>query len=254
MQAVVHNGRRISCTLCPVRHHNEGRCSTKFDELLVLVDFTDGKEIKLRNSYTMRKFMLGRWEEVKKGQYYFEVREQEDGGCTIKYNLPASESIGKSYFFEDGIVWFGDKASSSPSTKSFKISIMGKDTVSIYCYQNGEKYELCRVEYEGQQEAELVCEAVDEIFAEAFNANASKEPRKNSSSGDGHACEECGNNAMNTYNNPFSGKTEYYCDSHYQEIKDTLQMMEDDADKSSHSNQGGGFQFLFWKQCSSYRQ
>lgn len=206
----------------------------KFDELLALIDFTDGKEIKLSNDYTMRKFMSGRWEEVKKGQYYFEVCEKEDGGCTIAYNLPHPEGAG-TFYFEDGIIWFGDKASSSPGTKSFKISIMGKDTVSIYCYKNDETYELCRVEYEGQQEAKLACEAVDEIFAEAFNPNGSNEPTENSSSGNSHACEECGNNAMNTYNNPFSGKTEYYCNSHYQEILDIMSGFESDVGNSAQS-------------------
>lgn len=59
--------------------------------------------------------------------------------------------------------------------------------------------------------------------------------RPNSSNS--HVCEECGNNAMNTYKNPFSGKTEYYCETHYQEIKSIIGMMEDDVKNSSQSNQ-----------------
>ena len=134
----------------------------KFDALLALIDFTGGKEIKLSNDYTMRKFMSGRWEEVKKGQYYFEVCEKEDGGCTIQYNLPHPESTEK-FYFEDSIIWFANEEPSSPDTKSFKISITGKDTVSIYCYKNAETYELCRVEYEGQQREKILNEYVDKI-------------------------------------------------------------------------------------------
>lgn len=51
-------------------------------------------------------------------------------------------------------------------------------------------------------------------------------------------CVVCKGNAQYSYTNPFSGVEEPYCYTHYKEIKDTLQMMEDDVNKSSHSNQG----------------
>ena len=47
------------------------------------------------------------------------------------------------------------------------------------------------------------------------------------------SCAECGENATNFCNNPFSGKTEYYCNAHYQEILDILDMMESDVGNSS---------------------
>lgn len=52
-----------------------------------------------------------------------------------------------------------------------------------------------------------------------------------------HTCTECGKSANQTYKNPFSGATEYYCETHYQEIKSIIGMMEDDVKNSSQSNQ-----------------
>ena len=50
-------------------------------------------------------------------------------------------------------------------------------------------------------------------------------------------CIVCNKNAQYSYTNPFSGVEEPYCYTHYREIKDMLQMMEDDVNDSSHSNQ-----------------
>ena len=48
-------------------------------------------------------------------------------------------------------------------------------------------------------------------------------------------CIECGANASYTYTNPFSGKIEDYCYTHYQEILDIVDMMEEDVGDSSYS-------------------
>jgi len=62
------------------------------------------------------------------------------------------------------------------------------------------------------------------------------EPEKdNSSSTKSEKCIECGANAYYTYTNPFSGKIEDYCYTHYQEILDIMDMMEDDVGNSSYS-------------------
>lgn len=50
-----------------------------------------------------------------------------------------------------------------------------------------------------------------------------------------YICTECGKNATNSYKNPFSGKTEYYCNTHYQEILNIIDMMESDVGNSSQS-------------------
>lgn len=50
-----------------------------------------------------------------------------------------------------------------------------------------------------------------------------------------HTCIECGKNATNQYKNPFSGLQEYYCNTHYQEILDIMDMMESDVGSSNQS-------------------
>lgn len=50
-----------------------------------------------------------------------------------------------------------------------------------------------------------------------------------------YSCTECGNYATKTYKNPFSGITEYYCNTHYQEILDIIGMMESNVGNSNQS-------------------
>ena len=62
------------------------------------------------------------------------------------------------------------------------------------------------------------------------------EPEKdNTSSTKQEKCIECGANAYYTYTNPFSGKVEDYCYTHYQAIMDIMDMMEDDVGNSNYS-------------------
>lgn len=51
----------------------------------------------------------------------------------------------------------------------------------------------------------------------------------------GYKCAECGKDAPRTYTNPFSGQTEHYCETHYQEIASTIGNMESDVGASSQS-------------------
>lgn len=48
-------------------------------------------------------------------------------------------------------------------------------------------------------------------------------------------CTECGKSATYAYKNPFSGKLEDYCYTHYKEIKDIMSMMEEDVGRSNQS-------------------
>ena len=50
-----------------------------------------------------------------------------------------------------------------------------------------------------------------------------------------HSCTECGKSANRTYKNPFSGVTEHYCETHYQEIIAIMGMMESDVGSSKQS-------------------
>lgn len=59
---------------------------------------------------------------------------------------------------------------------------------------------------------------------------------KSSSNSAGRYCEECYKIALHTYTNPVSGGKEYYCEEHYQEIMDILDMMESDVGESSVSS------------------
>lgn len=79
-------------------------------------------------------------------------------------------------------------------------------------------------------------EFVDNASAEAYNENKS-DSIPNSTTGQvvTAKCVECGASASYTYTNPFSGKEEDYCYSHYQEILDILGDMEEDVGNSNQS-------------------
>lgn len=54
-------------------------------------------------------------------------------------------------------------------------------------------------------------------------------------SSSGMICIECGEEAYKSYSNPFSGELEYYCNTHYQEILNIIDMMMSDVSSSDQS-------------------
>ena len=70
------------------------------------------------------------------------------------------------------------------------------------------------------------------------SASQEKSDTSNYSSSDyssSYSCIECGNDATKSYKNPFSGKIEHYCNTHYQEILDIIDMMESNVGNSNQS-------------------
>lgn len=94
-----------------------------------------------------------------------------------------------------------------------------------YCYDvNGDSYV-----YELDADSQNAEQYTIKIEATGYNTSSNYE------STSGHSCVECGKNAPNSCTNPFSGELEYYCDTHYQEILDIIDMMESDVGSSNQS-------------------
>ena len=86
--------------------------------------------------------------------------------------------------------------------------------------------------------AKVANESLD-LATEFFESFEEKPVANNSNSGIDNiktsTCVECGKTASRTYNNPFSGAKEDYCETHYQEIIDIMSMMESDVGNSKQS-------------------
>lgn len=94
--------------------------------------------------------------------------------------------------------------------------------------------EMANLIREISQEFLDICYPAEELateIKEGLNATTTTTPNADS----GHTCTECGKNASRSYANPFSGKTEYYCETHYQEILDIMGEMEEDVGNSNQS-------------------
>lgn len=110
--------------------------SVKYDDLEKLIGFEDTNEIILKNFIYRDKFLEGTWKTQNKSHYF---TMKEDGSVT--YNLP-SKWYGNYYSIYNGIYKEGKE--NEDGTAVFRFSIVGKDSMNVYCYQNGKTYKLYR--------------------------------------------------------------------------------------------------------------
>ncbi len=125
---------RTSDYLKLIKAHN-GEISDASD-LYSLIDFEDTKEILLSDKYIC-EFMLGNWEDSS-GNYVYFFREEKDSIVT-RANLPGS---GKYYRVNDGIHYLGDDESGWK--KQWSYTIITKNKIEVYCYNDGKTYILYR--------------------------------------------------------------------------------------------------------------
>lgn len=141
-----------------------------------------------------------------------------------------TEISGKDYehFIESLNQYFGSDA----SLKSY-------DNLSNETYQWVDYDELCMAYCWNKNGTVYVRWYLEEELVSSLTKSTSPKttssfstPKTTNSS---EVCVECGKSATYTYKNPFSGKIEDYCYTHYKEIKDIMSMMEEDVGSSKQS-------------------
>ena len=116
----------------------------KNDSLFTLLNFKDTKEIIYDDVNYMLSFLKGKWEEADTGRQFFEVGYSGDIWGRFL------EEKGKVHSFENNDLYveqeldYNIKYANTYLAKPYNISILDKNTISVYCYTNDELYILCR--------------------------------------------------------------------------------------------------------------
>lgn len=94
------------------------------------LDVADAKELIMNYYRYAKKFLVGDW----RGDGYFLTML---GDYSITYNLPCYDVHGSYDIGKGGRLKIGNK-------DQFVISILSKNTISVYCYKDGNSYILTR--------------------------------------------------------------------------------------------------------------
>lgn len=106
-----------------------------YNDLLKLIGFEDAKQILTKYSTYLNKFINGEWKSSDK-KYYLKA-DTKYGLYSFSYNIPA-EYVNEGYCRLNGGIYFvGGK-------QLLKISIVDKNTISVYSYKSSKNYKLIR--------------------------------------------------------------------------------------------------------------
>lgn len=103
-----------------------------YNDLLKLIGFEDTKQILTNYSTYFNKYINGEWKSSDK-KYFLKI----DGMFSVSYNLPAERASGSYHMIVCGLYVEDGK-------NQFKISVVDKNTISVYSYKSGENYKLIR--------------------------------------------------------------------------------------------------------------
>ncbi len=120
--------------------HSSSKTAADYRTLLKMLHFENVKEIILDDSTFIYLFLSGRWEGGNSSSLYF-LMEETSNGYHCSYSLPHNDLSGY-YYLSNGIYSIGEKWYSA--TEQFRFSIVDEDTISVYCYKNGDTYILYR--------------------------------------------------------------------------------------------------------------
>ena len=70
---------------------------------------------------------------------------QSDDGFYLSTNLPSNKDSSKSYYYfwlDNGIMGFRNQEDYSDSFNAYLITVLDENTISVFCYSNGNTYEL----------------------------------------------------------------------------------------------------------------
>ena len=103
-----------------------------YNALLKLIGFEDAKQILTRHSTYFGKYINGEWKSSDK-KYYLKA----DSIYSIAYNIPAEYVNGRHRSISGGIYFVG-------GAQLLKITVVDKNTISVYSYKSDESYKLIR--------------------------------------------------------------------------------------------------------------
>lgn len=112
--------------------------NSNYDKLIDLLGFEDTNEIIMKHEITAKRFLKGRWEN---DTHYFELKEKAEGGYHAWYNLPSKDVEGH-FYISDGVYSVGQ--TELEAQKYYQFTIIDTDTISVYCYKDGNTHRLYR--------------------------------------------------------------------------------------------------------------
>ena len=167
-------------------------------------------------------------------EFYFKVRNVSDVAVhTISINIDILDEYGDiidtTHPQEPSTLQPGQALIIDALTKNDRGGVSAiVSSYSLYTidgeYARGRITESAKVEFD-----DVVIEETD------GSSQSNKISQSTTSKDESEQCIECGKSASYTYTNPFSGKEENYCYSHYKEIIDIMSMMEEDVGNSNQS-------------------
>lgn len=107
-----------------------------YNKLIEILDFYDAKDIIRNSAFYLKNFLKGTWRTENRA-YYFTMSDD----YFTQYNLPSVGS-GNHYYLTRGVYSLGN--SYTNCTENFRITILDKDKISIYCYKNHTTYSMYR--------------------------------------------------------------------------------------------------------------
>ena len=110
-----------------------------YNALIDLLGFEDANEIMLANEVLSHRFLKGGWVDGPSYDRYFLIMAGVD--YETLSNLPHKKGVGY-YSLSDGIYYMGE--TEYTAVKCYRFKIIDKDTLSVYCYEDGSTYTLYR--------------------------------------------------------------------------------------------------------------
>ena len=105
------------------------------------IDFLDTKVVLLSTDDIAIIFLDGYWSS-KDDNYYFEIYSDKENYHS-QYNLPADQPEDADYFYiKDGVYYL--HTTTDKDIEIFRITILSKDRIMMYCFKDSSRVELSR--------------------------------------------------------------------------------------------------------------
>lgn len=129
--------RAFSSAHIPTYYYNEVTCSKLLACIMENWEFEDAPDALVSNNSLAQYWLAGRWETAD-GKHYLALDKE-----SLTYNLP-HESFGDTFRVYSCYVQFYYNGQED-AVQGFRLYPMDMDTMSVYCIDNGEYYNLYRI-------------------------------------------------------------------------------------------------------------
>lgn len=123
-------------------HMHPDAASGQYEELYALIGFEDADKIILLDEVLLEQYLFGLWKDDHLYPYTLEMYEADDGAYRCRYDLPAPDLSAQYFYLTNGAYSVGKTEASIK--KVFKFSIVDKDTMDVYCYEDQNTYTMHR--------------------------------------------------------------------------------------------------------------